>query len=127
VYAIPWDVGPCGVFYKRDLFARYDIDPEKIETWDDYLAAGKTILQKSGGRTKMMPLGEPNLVSIFEIMLRQLGGQVFDGQGRIAIDSPEGRRVIDLIAAMRDAGICAEVEYFKHEWLASFNDDTIAS
>src|SRR4051812_33202036 len=88
VYAILWDVGPCGVFYKRDLFARYGIDPEKIETWDDYIAAGKTILQKSGGRTKMLPLGTPNLVHMFEIMLRQLGGQVFDEQGRIAIDSP---------------------------------------
>ena len=127
VYAIPWDVGPCGVFYKRDLFARYGVDPEKIETWDDYLAAGEKILKESGGRTKMLPLGTQNLVHVFEIMLRQLGGQVFDAQGRIAIDSPEAQRVIDLIARLRDAGICAEVEWFKHEWLASFNDDTIAS
>ena len=127
VYAIPWDVGPCGVFYKRDLFARYGIDPDTIDTWDDYLVAGKEMLQKSGGRTKMLPLGTPNLVHMFEMMLRQLGGQVFDAQGRIAIDSPEARRVIDQIARLREAGICAEVEWFKHEWLASFNDDTIAS
>ena len=127
VYAIPWDVGPCGVFYKRDLFAHYGIDPEKIETWDDYLAAGRKMLKESGGRTKILPLGTPNLVHMFEMMLRQLGGQVFDAQGRIAIDSPEGRQVLDRITQLRDAGICAEVEWFKHEWLASFNDDTIAS
>src|SRR5579862_2962520 len=36
VYAIPWDVGPCAVFYRRDLFRKYGVDPEKIDTWDDY-------------------------------------------------------------------------------------------
>src|SRR5262249_31794326 len=40
VYAIPWDMGPCAVYYKRDLFARYGVDPARIATWDDYIAAG---------------------------------------------------------------------------------------
>ena len=45
VYAIPWDIGPCAVFYKRHIFERYGIDPNKIETWDDYIEAGKLILR----------------------------------------------------------------------------------
>ena len=45
VYAVPWDVGPCGVFYRRSIFEKYGIDPEKIETWEDYINAGKVILE----------------------------------------------------------------------------------
>src|SRR5579862_5379840 len=69
VYAIPWDLGPCAVYYKKDLFAKYGIDPSKIDTWDNYIAAGKVILQKSGGKTKMLPLGSGSMSEIFELLL----------------------------------------------------------
>ena len=127
VYAIPWDIGPCAVFYKPELFARYGVDAEKIETWDDFIAAGKQILEKSGGRTKMLPLSAPNIVFLYEILLQQLDGQVFDRQGRVAIDSEQSRRVLDIIRRMLDAGICANVDEFSHEWMAGLNNERIAS
>ena len=127
IYAIPWDVGPCALYYKRDLFAKYGVDPDKIETWDDYIDAGKVILQKSGGRTKMLALGSNDLESLFEVFLQQTGGQVFDSRGRIAIDSPEARNALDVIRRLREAGICSDVPAYGQEWMAGFNDDTIAS
>ncbi|MFW6234016.1 MAG: ABC transporter substrate-binding protein, partial [Spirochaetota bacterium] len=42
IIAAPWDSGPVGVFYRRDLFEEAGVDPDDIETWDDYLAAGET-------------------------------------------------------------------------------------
>jgi len=85
VYAIPWDMGPCAVFYKRDLFARYSVDPETIETWDDYIAAGKHIVEASGGQTRMLALSVSGLFQFFEILMQQTGGGVFDPEGRIII------------------------------------------
>ena len=32
LYAIPWDMGPCAVFYKKPIFERYGIDADAIET-----------------------------------------------------------------------------------------------
>jgi lactose/L-arabinose transport system substrate-binding protein len=127
VYAIPWDIGPCAVFYKRDLFRKYHVDPDKIETWDDFIAAGKQILEQSGGRTKMMALSPGDLLPTYEIFLQQVHGQVFDEQGRVAIDSPQSRRALDLIRRLLDAGICASVDQFSHEWMAGLNADTIAT
>ena len=49
VYAIPWDIGPCAVYYRRSIFRKYGIDPGKIETWSDYIAAGRMIVRESGG------------------------------------------------------------------------------
>jgi lactose/L-arabinose transport system substrate-binding protein len=127
VYAIPWDIGPCGVFYKRDLFQRYGIDPAKIETWDDYIAAGKTIYQRSGGHTKMLPLGSNSLRPMFEMLIQQNGGQVFDDQGRIAINSPQTRQALATIQKMRAAGICSDVALWSQEFLAGLNDESIAT
>lgn len=127
VYAIPWDIGPCAVFYKRDLFRRYGVDPEKIATWDDYIEAGKTIFQKSGGRTKMLPLGSNSLRPLFEMLIQQNGGQVFDDQGRIAINSPQTRQALALLKKMRAAGICSDVALWSQEFLAGLNDESIAT
>jgi lactose/L-arabinose transport system substrate-binding protein len=126
VYAIPWDIGPCAVFYKRDIFRKYGIDPEQIETWDDFLAAGQQIRERSKGRTKMMALSTGDLIPMYEMLLQQVRGQVFDAQDRIAVDSPEARRVLELIRRLLDSGICAAVDQFSHEWMASLNADTIA-
>ena len=127
VYAIPWDIGPCAVFYKRDLFRRYGIDPDKIETWDDYIEAGKEILRKSGGRTKMLPLGSNSLRPMFEMLIQQNGGQVFDDQGRIAINSPQTRQALALLQKMRAAGICSDIALWSQEFLAGLNDESIAT
>jgi lactose/L-arabinose transport system substrate-binding protein len=127
VYAIPWDLGPCGVFYKRDLFQRYGIDPAKIETWDDYIAAGKTILERSGGRTKMLPLGSNSLRPMFEMLIQQNGGQIFDDQGRIAINSTQTREALATIQKMRAAGICSDIALWSQEFLAGLNDESIAT
>jgi len=127
VYAIPWDMGPCAIYYKRAVFRRYGIDPERIETWDDYIAAGREIVRRSGGRTKMMPLGSGSLNNLFLILMQQTGGQVFDGEGRIAINSPEARQALDVIRRLRASGIGAEVLEGGPEFLAGFHGESIAT
>ncbi len=127
VYAIPWDMGPCAVYYKRELFRRYGVDPDKIATWDDYIEAGKQILQRSGGRTKMLPLGSNSLSDMFELLIQQTGGQLFDDQGRIAINAPQNRQALDLIRQMRAAGIGSDITLWSQEFLAGLSDESIAT
>lgn len=127
VYAIPWDMGPCAVFYKRSIFEKYGVDPDRIETWDDYIQAGKTVLRRSSGRTKMLPLGANALNWMFQMLIQQTGGQVFDAQGRIAINSPQSRKALDIMRRLRTSGICSDVPVFSQEYLASINAETIAS
>ncbi len=127
VFAIPWDLGPCAVFYKRDLFKKYGIDPSSIHTWADYIQAGKVILQKSGGQTKMLPLGMMDLSTMFKLLLQQTKGQVFDTQGRVAVDSPQAQQALDIIRELRSAGICSDIAAYSPEWEAGFLDNSIAS
>lgn len=127
IYAIPWDMGPCAVFYKRDLFARYAVDPDAIETWDDYIAVGRRIVELSSGQTKMLALATQGLIGTFEILIQQNGGGVFDEHGRIIIQSPENVAALEVLRGLLTSGIATPVDVFSHEYLASFQNDTIAT
>lgn len=127
VCAIPWDIGPCGVFYKRHIFNQYGIDPNKIGTWDDYIQAGKTIFEKSKGKTKMFHLPTGMLYEMFLIVLQQNGGQLFDEQGKVAINSDISLKVIKLLKKMLESGITVNDPLYTHAHYASLRGDSVAT
>lgn len=127
VYGIPWDLAPCAVFYKRDIFEHYNIDPATIRTWDDYVAAGQTILAGSNGKTRMLFHPTSTAEFLFEILLRQSGGQVFDGAGSVAVNSPQSRRVLALLRRFSETGIGANAPHWTPPFYASFKSDAIAT
>ena len=127
VYAVPWDTSPCAVYYKQDVFDKYGIDASKIVTWDDYIQAGQQIVTRSHGATRMLPLGLTDIEPLFELMVQQARGQYFDAQGRIAINSPACRQALDIIRRMRQSGICADIPQGSQDWMAGFNDQSIAT
>ena len=127
VYGVPWDTSPCAVYYKQDVFEKYGIDPAKIVTWDDYIQAGRQVAARSHGRTKMLPMGLPDIEALFELMVQQAHGQYFDSQGRIAVNSAACRQALDTIRRMRQAGICSDVAAYSQDWMAGFNDESIAT
>ena len=128
LYAIPWDMGPCAVFYKKPIFDRYGVDPDAIETWDDYIEAGRRIVVESGGRTKMFHLSTSDDVARFyELLIQQNGGQIFDDEGRLAVNSPQSVQVLRLMSRIFRSGIASNVRFFSPEQLASFQNDTVAT
>ena len=125
IVAVPWDIAPCAVFYKRWIFDRYGIDPATIETWDDFIAAGKAIFAKSNGQTKMMPLAPNGLNDPVHMLIQQNGGGVFDARGRVIFDSPANREALELVRKLLDAGICSPISTGP-ELRVSYNDDSLA-
>ena len=43
IYGLPHDVHPVMLAYRADLFKQLGIDPNKLETWDDFLREGRRI------------------------------------------------------------------------------------
>lgn len=126
IYAIPWDIGPCAVFYKRWVFDQYGLDPNTIETWDDFIAMGRELHERSGGRVRMLPLSVSGLGDMFQILMQQNGGGVFDAEGRIVVHQPRNVEALRLIRKLLDSGICAPLGVSSDEGLASYNGDSIA-
>ena len=127
VFAIPWDMGPCAIFYKRDLFERCGIDPESVETWDDYVAVGRRIVEGSHGETRMLALSTQGMIGIFEILMQQNGGGVFDEEGRIIIHSRQNAEALAVLRKLLDSGIASSMNIGSHEYYASLQNDRIAT
>ncbi|UOQ45446.1 extracellular solute-binding protein [Halobacillus salinarum] len=98
--AAPRDLGPVGVIYRTDIFKEAGVDPESIETWDDYIAAGKKVTEQTGKAF----LGMDN-EGLFRIMLQQQGAYFFTEDGKLDLTSKEAEKAAGVIEKMRDAGL----------------------
>ena len=64
------------------------------------------------------------MTDLFQILMQQAGGGVFDEQGRIILDNPGNRRALEVMRAILDAEITTPIE--GPELLTSFGRDTVA-
>ncbi|MEV0196044.1 sugar ABC transporter substrate-binding protein [Nonomuraea sp. NPDC050691] len=110
VYAMPWEVNPVGFFYRADLFEKAGVDPEKIATWDDAIAAGRTLKEKTGAY--LIGLNKPAAggmdMDFYQSLLQQQGAFYFNRQGEVTLAAPPAVQAMTLIKKMNDAGIVAD-------------------
>ncbi|MFV0432296.1 MAG: extracellular solute-binding protein [Alphaproteobacteria bacterium] len=103
LYGIPFDAGPVGLFYRPSVFEKAGVDPKSIETWDDYIEAGKIIFEKTG--SYMTEVRSDDDFVIRSMMGAFPNTHYFDHEGNIAFMSPEMLEVFKLVEKMDDAGI----------------------
>ncbi|KGX93969.1 ABC transporter substrate-binding protein [Pontibacillus halophilus JSM 076056 = DSM 19796] len=101
--AAPWDIGPAAVFYRTDIFEEAGVNAEEIETWDDYIEAGKTIKEKTG--VKMGPIDIAADDALYRMMMNQQGAYYFDEEGNIDLTSDESKRTFETIKEMHEADL----------------------
>lgn len=114
-YAIPWDLGPTGIFYRRDVYEDAGIDPDSIETWDDFVEAG----QQLPDDVDMLNLGLEVLNQEWRMRIRQLGGQAITEDGAVNIHSEESVRAAQQINDIVDADIHAEIQEWSGGWFTA--------
>ena len=90
---------PLAVYYYRaDLFEKYKI-PVDLDTWDDVLKVGKQVNDKHGVALGVVGIPQGGDLTWLGILLQQRGGQFFDKDGNLTIDS---RETVDAIQLMVD-------------------------
>jgi lactose/L-arabinose transport system substrate-binding protein len=103
VYALPWDIGPVGVFYREDDFAKAKVDASEVETWDQYLDATARVRRATKKRALTFTPSSDH--GPLEIMLQQQGRYYFDDAGKVAVNSPETRQALDVLRRLYDGGL----------------------
>ncbi|QYR21462.1 sugar ABC transporter substrate-binding protein [Paenibacillus sp. sptzw28] len=106
-YAFPFDAGPTGMFYRRDIFEKAGVNPDTIETWDQFIEAGKTIKQKTGSFA--LPADKFKDDALFRMMMNEQGVFYFDKDGNIDFNNPKVVKALETIKAMGDAGLVKDV------------------
>jgi multiple sugar transport system substrate-binding protein len=104
-------------FYRRDLFAKYNLTPPK--TWHEVLSAAKTIgtQEKMFGYVMRAAPGNA-VVADFMSLLWAFGGDVLDTSGKPVCDSP---------AAIEALEFMVELGKYSPPGYAGFNADEVSA
>lgn len=109
IYGLPTDMGPAALFYRADLFAQAGIDPDSIETWDEFIAAGQKMKAATNGETSIIAVSEDG--DLFDMMLNQVGGNYVSNDDKtVVINSPEAVKAINLVRKLIDSGAARDVK-----------------
>ncbi|MFI0976446.1 extracellular solute-binding protein [Streptomyces sp. NPDC021093] len=109
VHALPWEVNPLGLFYRKDYFDKARVDPESLRSWDDVIAAGPKILSATGAQ--LLGLDKPGTtqdMDFFQNLMQLQDAFYFDREGRITLASPAAVRALTVIKRLNDAGLIAD-------------------
>ncbi|WP_155836164.1 ABC transporter substrate-binding protein [Alicyclobacillus herbarius] len=124
VYAMPWDIGPAAVYYRKDLYKQAGIDPNSIKTWDDFIQAGKKLKQKFPG-VAMWGYGDDDF-DPFEMLFNELGGNYVTSDGKIDLTSQQAQQALATLKKMKDAGILMDFKDWNGE-ITALNNGKMAA
>ena len=126
-YGVDFHLGASVCYYNMDIMNEAGVDPADIVTWDDYVEAGKTVLEKTG---KPMCAVETADLFLPQMMMLEKGAQYVDADGNPNIATEEHAEVIDYIRNMIDLGICEVAPgggFHTEEWYGHLNGGGVAS
>lgn len=126
-YAMPWDIGPVVLYYRRDLFQQAGVNPASLKTWDDYVKAAGVIKQKTGA--DMPPLSKAkNDARLFETLPWQQGSGYVDSKGAVTLDKdPRALNALNLIDTLYKSDASADIESWTDSWYKAIADGKVAT
>ncbi|MQA02510.1 MAG: extracellular solute-binding protein [Streptosporangiales bacterium] len=96
-YGVDYHLGSYVMYYNTDILKAANVDPDSIESWDDFIAAGKTVKKKTG--RWMTTVESQNRLTLLGLML-QNGGGIYDKNNKLILDSQANIDAVQLGADM---------------------------
>lgn len=129
-FGVPWDMGPVGLWYRKDLFEKAGISPEDVATYDGFIEAGKELEQRVGGGTKMTAFdasGGGTNPSHYHILLNQQSGSFYGSGGKIDFTNEKSYVAMDLLDRFVNEDIAIDTPTYDESARAISNGDTATS
>ncbi len=123
IYALPWDIGPTAVYYRRDVYDEHGLEADEIETWDDFLEQG----QQLPDDVDMFNIPIDDLDGVWRYQFRQLGNDPFTEDGAVNIANDDSVMIAETIKELYDAGIAATLDGWSSSWFGAYESGDIAS
>lgn len=122
-YALPWDIGPTAVYYRRDVYDEHGLEPDNIETWDDFMEEG----EKLPDDVDMLNLPMNDLDGVWRYQFRQLGNDPFTEDGAVNIGNDDSVRIAETIKELYDRDLAATLDGWSSAWFSAYADGDVAS
>lgn len=124
-YAMPWDSGPVVMFYRRDYYDKAGVNPEDIMTWDDYIEAGKKIMEANPG----VVMSQADLngdTEWFRMIANEQGcGYFSNDASAITVNQPACVATLEKLKEIYDAGLLKAADW--NEKIQSNTAGTVAT
>ena len=126
VVAVPTDIGPGTLLYRKDLIDKAGVTEADLNTsWERYIEAGVRIKARTGARL----IGSVQMVK--DILIRsglQPGeGLYFDKDSKVLVQSRRFVRGFELAREVRRHGLDARVVAWTGDWAEGFKRGTLAT
>jgi multiple sugar transport system substrate-binding protein len=125
--AMPWDVATGVMFYRPDVFEAAGLPTDPVEvakalaTWDDFIKAGQSIKDKTGGESTIVG----NEHDVFNAAYWQNGGNVVQ-DGNIVLVT-EGLQPLQTAVKAKNADIGGNIPAWSERWAPALQSGKIAS
>ena len=129
IYTVPANSPASGFFWRYDVCQKYGIDPDAINTWDDFMVAGQKIMKDSGGKNTFMytPAAGPHGM-IFTAIQQENRAEMLTSDLKVAIgpDSQPWKDTLELNKKMLDAKFSISMDEWTEPWYQAMKDGSVA-
>ena len=96
-YGFPYHVGATVMYYNQEIMDQAGINLDDIVTWDDYVEAGKVVVEKTG-----IPMATIEVTEHWTLypMISQIGSDIFNEDGDVILDNETNIMVLEFLQDM---------------------------
>jgi multiple sugar transport system substrate-binding protein len=116
-YQMPWKTNPVMILYNKDVFAKAGLDTSNppLKTYDEFLAAAKTLVAKGGVKAAIWPAPSSEFFQpwfdFYPLFIAQSGGKQLVENGEPQFAGPEGVAVGEFWKQLYDQGLAPRELY----------------
>ena len=124
-YAVPVDLGPGVMYFRRDYMEDMGFDLDEVMTnWDTYLEYGEKLKEKN-----ILLIGNASAIATayWRFNVAEGEGLYFDANGDSLVTSERFVRAFELAKAVRDGGMDGNISEWTEDWYAGFREGKFAT
>lgn len=131
IYAFPDEIRPQVLYYNREIFEEYDIDPARCETIEGWIDVGRELKEKSNG-TVYLSNYDPGK-NTWRYYLRrgfipQAGGRIFDEDGNVVFGEDEGTKLaMETLGTLMDEDLLISAPWMQPACFDAMRNNQIAT
>ncbi len=117
--AMPLDISPGTMFYRRDRLDELGVDIDDLNTMEDWIEVGEEFVAEGDDRWLFA-----DAASVYEMIRRSGDHQFFDDDGEPIITSDKFVRAFEMAKEVRDRGLDGQIGEWSNEWFSTFEEGT---
>lgn len=131
IYALPDSVRPQVLFYNKEIFDKYEIDPDMMKTMDGYIEAGRLLKEKSNGEVFLSYIDPGNKTWRYwgrRGLMPQANAKIWDDNGEIVVGSDEGtKKALGALDTMNSEGLLMKSAIMEPALYDAINNQKVAT